>query len=42
MTTMETNGLNTLEGLPPPPSTISLIGAIKLFNKDNLLEFARF
>ncbi len=36
-TTMETSGLSVLEGLPPPPTIILLIGAIDLFEKDNLL-----
>ncbi len=35
--TMETNGLSALKGLPPPPTTTSLIGAIELSGKDNLL-----
>jgi hypothetical protein len=34
---METNGLSALKGLPPPPTTTSLIGAIELSGKDNLL-----
>jgi hypothetical protein len=39
---METNKISVHEGLPPPPTTTSLIGAIELFDKDNLLSLARF
>jgi hypothetical protein len=42
MTTMETYGLSALERLSPPPTTASLLKAIELFDKDNLLTFARF
>ncbi len=41
-TTMETNGLSAPEILPRPSTTISLIEAIELFDKDNLLALARF
>jgi hypothetical protein len=39
-TTIEPHGLNALVGMPPPPSTPSLIGAIELLDKDNILAFA--
>jgi hypothetical protein len=39
-TTIEPHGLNALVGMPPPPSTPSLIGAIELSDKDNILAFA--
>jgi hypothetical protein len=35
-TTMEPSGLIAPMGLPPPPSTLSLIGVIKLFEKYNI------
>ncbi len=41
-TTMEPNGLSAPMGLPPPPSTPSLIGAIMFFEKKNLLTSAKF
>ncbi len=41
-TIIETNGLNIPKGLTPPPTTISLIGAIQLSNKDNILALTRF
>jgi hypothetical protein len=41
-TIVELGGLNVQMGLPPLPSTPSLIGAIKLFEKDNLLACAQF
>jgi hypothetical protein len=34
--------LNAPMGLPPPPTTTSLIGVIELLNKDNLLTCAKF
>jgi hypothetical protein len=40
--TMEIDGLSAPKGLSPPPITTSLIGAIELSNKDNLLALARF
>jgi hypothetical protein len=40
--TMEIDGSSALEGLPAPPTTTSLIGAIELSNKDNLLTLAIF
>jgi hypothetical protein len=42
MTTMETYGLRALEGLSPPPTIASLLEAIELSDKDNLLTLARF
>jgi hypothetical protein len=39
-TTIEPGGLNALVGLPPPLNTPSLIGAIELSDKHNLLAFA--
>ncbi len=39
-TTIEPHGLNALVGMPPPPSTPSLKGAIELSDKDNLLASA--
>jgi hypothetical protein len=41
-TTMEIDGLSVPRGLLAPPTTTSLIGAIKLSNKDNLLTLTRF
>jgi hypothetical protein len=41
-TTMEIDGLSALEGLHAPPTITSLIGAIKLFNKDNHSTLTRF
>jgi hypothetical protein len=41
-TTMEIDGLNAPEGLPTPPTTISLIGVIELSNKDNILTLTIF
>jgi hypothetical protein len=41
-TTIDLGGLNSLMGLPPPPTTTSLIGTIELSNKDNLLACAKF
>jgi hypothetical protein len=41
-TTIDPSGLNASMGLPPPPTTISLIGVIELSNKDNLLACAKF
>jgi hypothetical protein len=39
---VEPSGLSAPMGLPRPPSTPSLIGAIDLFEKDNLLTCAQF
>jgi hypothetical protein len=41
-TTLESNGLIAPKGLSPPPTIASLIRAIELFDKDNLLALARF
>jgi hypothetical protein len=41
-TTMETNDLSAPIGLLPAPNTASLIGAIKLLEKDNLLASTKF
>jgi hypothetical protein len=41
-TTMDPGGLSAPMGLPPPPITTSLIGAIEVSNKDNLLACAQF
>jgi hypothetical protein len=41
-TSMEVGGLNAPNGLPPLPSIISLIEAIKLPKKDNLLTLTIF
>jgi len=41
-TTMETCGLSVPMGLPPFPNTPSLIGAIELSKKDNLLACEQF
>lgn len=41
-TTMEIGGLSVWITLLAPPSTMSLIGAIELSNKDNILALARF
>jgi hypothetical protein len=41
-TTVETYELSVPIGLPPTPNTTSLIGAIKLSEKDNLLTSAKF
>jgi len=41
-TTIDLCGLNSLMGLPPPPTTTSSIGTIELLNKDNLLTCAKF
>jgi len=41
-TTIETCGLSAPITLLAPPSTMSLIGAIKLFDKDNTLALSRF
>ncbi len=40
--TMNLGGLNAMMGLPPPPTTASLIRIIELSNKDNLLACAKF
>jgi hypothetical protein len=40
ITTIKPSGLNVPVGLPPPPSTPSLIGTIELLNKNSLLAFA--
>jgi hypothetical protein len=42
ITIIETNRLNIPKGLPLPPTTISMIGAIELSNKENILALARF
>jgi len=39
---MEVGGLTTPTRLPTPPNTTSLIGAIKSFEKDNLLATTGF
>jgi hypothetical protein len=41
-TTMEMGGLSARITLPAPPSTMSLIGAIELSDKNNILALARF
>jgi hypothetical protein len=41
-TTMDLGGLTAPMGLPPPPIIASLIRAIELSNKDNLLACAQF
>jgi hypothetical protein len=41
-TTIDLGGLNVPMGLPPPPTTASLIGTIELSNKDNLLACTKF
>ncbi len=41
-TTMEPGGLSALMKLPPPASTPFLIGYINVFEKNNLLAFAKF
>jgi hypothetical protein len=41
-TTIDPSGLNASMGLPPPPTTVSLIGVIELLDKDNLLACAKF
>jgi hypothetical protein len=41
-TIIDPGGLNVPMGLPPPPTTTSLIGTIELSNKDNLLTCAKF
>ena len=41
-TSLEVQGMSALELVPPPPINISLVGAIELSNKDNLLAIAKF
>jgi hypothetical protein len=41
-TTIDPGGLNAPMGLPPPPTTTSLIGVIELLDKNNLLACANF
>jgi hypothetical protein len=41
-TTLQTNGLNALITLPPPPNNVSLIGAIELSNQNQFLTCAKF
>jgi len=41
-TSMEVGGLSVPKGQPPPPTKVSLIGAIKLSKKDNLLTLTIF
>jgi hypothetical protein len=40
--TINLGGLNVSMGLPPPPTTASLIRVIELSNKDNLLACTKF
>ena len=41
-TSLEVQGMSAPERVPPPPITVSLIGAIELLDKDNLLAIAKF
>jgi hypothetical protein len=41
-TTEETDGMQLANHMPPPPSTTSLVGAIELYDSDNLLALAKF
>ena len=41
-TTAEAQGMHAPDRLPPPPSTVSLVGAIELSDVDNLLAISKF
>ena len=41
-TSLEVEGMSAPERVPPPPSNVSLVGAIELSDKDNLLAIAKF
>ena len=41
-TSSEVGGMSAPERVPPPPSSISLVGAIELSDADNLLATAKF
>ena len=41
-TSLEDQGMSAPEHVPPPPKTVSLVGAIELSDKDNLLAIAKF
>ena len=41
-TSLETQGMSAPERVPPPPVTVTLVGAIELSDKDNLLAIAKF
>ena len=41
-TRLEVQGMSPPEKVPPPPSTVTLAGAIELSDKDNMLAVAKF
>ena len=41
-TRTEVDGMSHQERVPPPPNTVSLVGAIELSDKDNMLAIAKF
>ena len=41
-TSLPYQGMSDPEHVPPPPRIVSLVGAIELSDKDNLLAVAKF
>jgi hypothetical protein len=41
-TRLEVDGMSPPERVPSPPITVSLVGAIELSDKDNMLAIAKF